>query len=92
NNTIAIITAGPLAKEISEDYEIDARKSASILDIFASSVQGIIPYGGQVLAATSVAGISSVSLIPYSFYPYLLVVCGIVSIIVGNPKRKDKSV
>lgn len=92
NNTIAIITAGPLAKEISEDYEIDARKSASILDIFASSVQGIIPYGGQVLAATSVAGISSVSLIPYSFYPYLLVVCGIVSIIVGYPKSKDKSV
>lgn len=86
NNTIAIITAGPLAKEISEDYDIDSRKSASILDIFASTVQGIIPYGAQVLAATSVAGISTVSLLPYSFYPYLLGICGIVSILIGYPK------
>lgn len=86
NNTIAIITAGPLAKEISKDYDIDSRKSASILDIFASTVQGIIPYGAQVLAATSVAGISTVSLLPYSFYPYLLGICGIVSILIGYPK------
>jgi len=88
NNTISIITTGPLAKEIAEDYQIDRRKSASILDIFASTIQGIIPYGAQVLAATSVAGISTVSLLPYSFYPYLLGICGIVSILIGYPRNK----
>lgn len=87
NNTISIITAGPLAKEIADDYKIDSRKSASILDIFASTVQGLIPYGPQVLAATSIAGISTVSLLPYSFYPYLLGLCGIVSILIGYPRK-----
>jgi len=91
NNTISIITAGPLAKEIADDYQIDRRKSASILDIFASTVQGIIPYGAQVLAATSVAGISTVSLLPYSFYPYLLGICGIASIIIGYPRKKKEA-
>ncbi|RXY86490.1 sodium:proton antiporter, partial [Salmonella sp. 3DZ2-4SM] len=91
NNTISIITAGPLAKEIADDYQIDRRKSASILDIFASTVQGIIPYGAQVLAATSVAGISTVSLLPYSFYPYLLGICGIVSIVIGYPRKKKEA-
>ncbi|MCJ0923289.1 Na+/H+ antiporter NhaC family protein [Mammaliicoccus sciuri] len=91
NNTISIITAGPLAKEIADDYQIDRRKSASILDIFASTVQGIIPYGAQVLAATSVAGISTVSLLPYSFYPYLLGICGIVSIMIGYPRKKKEA-
>lgn len=90
NNTISIITAGPLAKEIADDYEIDLRKSASILDIFASTIQGIIPYGAQVLAATSVAGISTVSLLPYTFYPYLLGICGIVSILIGYPRKKKR--
>ncbi|WP_323704025.1 Na+/H+ antiporter NhaC family protein [Mammaliicoccus sp. Dog046] len=88
NNTISIITTGPLAKEIADDYNIDPRKSASILDIFASTIQGIIPYGAQVLAATSVAGISTMSLLPYTFYPYLLGICGIVSIIIGYPRKK----
>lgn len=80
NNTIAIVAAGPLAKNISEEYGIDKRKSASILDIFSSCWQGIIPYGGQLLTAAGIAGISPVEIIPYLYYPGLMFVCGVISI------------
>ncbi|SCH53906.1 Na+/H+ antiporter NhaC family protein [Romboutsia sp. 1001713B170207_170306_H8] len=80
NNTIAIVAAGPLAKNISEEYGIDKRKSASILDIFSSCWQGIIPYGAQLLTAAGVAGISPVEIIPYLYYPGLMFICGILSI------------
>ncbi len=92
NNTIAIIITGPLAKDISEQYEIDPRKSASILDIFSCSIQGLIPYGGQVLAATAVAGISPLAILPYSFYPVLIGICGIIAILIGYPNfaKKEK--
>lgn len=86
NNTISIIMTGPLAKIIADEYEIDPRKSASILDIFSSAWQGFLPYGGQMLAAAGIAGISPVSLMPYSFYPVLLGVCGIVAILIRYPK------
>ncbi len=89
NNTISIIITGPLAKNIAEEYNIDPRKSASLLDIFASCFQGVIPYGGQLLAASGLAAISPVSIIPYSFYPVLLGVCGIVAILIGYPKFRQ---
>ncbi len=72
NNTIAIMIAGPLAKNIANQYEIEPRKSASVLDLFSCTVQGLIPYGAQLLIAAGVAGISPVSIVPYSFYPMLM--------------------
>jgi Na+/H+ antiporter NhaC len=86
NNTISIIIAGPLAKEIGENYNVDSRKSASILDIFSCSVQGLIPYGAQALLVAETAGISPLSVIPYAFYPILTAVCGIVAIRFALPK------
>ena len=90
NNTISIIITGPLAKSIADEYEIDPRKSASLLDMFASSWQGILPYGGQMLAAAGLAAISPVSIIPYSFYPVLIGICGVVAILIGYPKFRRK--
>jgi len=88
NNTIAILIAGPLAKNIAEQYEIEPRKSASILDIFSCTIQGLLPYGAQFLAAASVAGISPVSMLQYSFYPVLIGICGTIAILIGYPKGK----
>ncbi len=87
NNTIAILIAGPLAKNIADQYEIEPRKSASILDIFSCTVQGLLPYGAQFLVAASVAKISPVSILPYSFYPILIGICGMIAIFIGYPKK-----
>lgn len=86
NNTVAIVMAGPIAKDISAEFGVDPRRSASLLDIFASVMQGIIPYGAQLLyavAGASAAGftLSSVSIIPYLFYPFLMGVCALVFIL-----------
>jgi len=89
NNTIAILIAGPLAKNIADQYGIEPRKSASILDLFSCAIQGLLPYGAQFLAAASVAGISPVSILPFSFYPILIGICGIVAILIGYPKKKE---
>ncbi|NMH67611.1 Na+/H+ antiporter NhaC family protein [Bacillus sp. RO3] len=91
NNTISIIIAGPLAKNIGESYGVDARKSASILDIFSCSIQGLIPYGAQALLVAEVAGISPVSIIPYAFYPILIAVCGLIAIRFALPRFTRKS-
>lgn len=72
NNTIAIVMSGPIAKEIGEDYGISPRRCASILDIFTSATQGIIPYGAQLLLAASLTGLSPTLIIPYLFYPILM--------------------
>ncbi|KRG12368.1 sodium:proton antiporter [Virgibacillus soli] len=86
NNTISIIMTGPLAKDIADEYKIDPRKSASLLDIFASCWQGIVPYGGQMLVASGLAAISPVSIIPYSFYPIALGICGVLAILLNFPR------
>lgn len=86
NNTVAIVIAGPIAKEISDDYGIKPARTASLLDMFASVFQGIIPYGAQLLSAASLTGLSSFDIMPYLFYPYLMAVCGIVSIIISEKK------
>ncbi|MCE4050959.1 Na+/H+ antiporter NhaC family protein [Bacillus sp. Au-Bac7] len=88
NNTIAILITGPLAKNIADQYGIEPRKSASILDLFSCTFQGLLPYGAQILAAASVAGISPVSIMQYSFYPILIGICGIIAILIGYPKKK----
>ena len=89
NNTIAIVLAGPIAKDISKEYEIEPVETASLLDIFSCIFQGIIPYGAQLLIAASLAGIASVDIMPYLWYPYLLLVAVIVSIIIKS-KAKAK--
>ena len=88
-NTIAIVLAGPIAKDISKEYEIEPVETASLLDIFSCIFQGIIPYGAQLLIAASLAGIASVDIMPYLWYPYLLLVAVIVSIIIKS-KAKAK--
>ena len=77
NNTIAIVLSGPIAKEVSNEYNIDPKRTASLLDIFASVMQGILPYGAQLMYAVggaAAAGItlSTISIIPYLFYPFLM--------------------
>lgn len=89
NNTISIIMTGPLAKDIADEYKIDPRKSASLLDIFAGCWQGIVPYGGQMLVVSGLAAISPVSIIPFSFYPMALGVCGILAILFNFPKHRQ---
>ncbi len=80
NNTVAIVIAGPIAKEISEEFDVDAKRSASLLDIFASVGQGIIPYGAQLLSAASLTGLTPFQIIPYLYYPILMAVSAIVFI------------
>ncbi|WP_058308580.1 Na+/H+ antiporter NhaC family protein [Gracilibacillus massiliensis] len=89
NNTISIIMTGPLAKNIANEYHVDPRKSASILDIFAAAWQGIVPYGGQMLAVAGLASISPLTIMPYSFYPVLLGICGVIAILIGFPRFKS---
>ncbi len=72
NNTIALIMAGPIAKEIAQKYNIAPNRAASLLDIFSCFVQGIIPYGAQLLMAASLSGVSPLHIMKYLYYPYLL--------------------
>lgn len=93
NNTIAIVMAGPIAKDIANKYEVDPRKSASLLDTFSCFFQGIIPYGAQILTAVGVAGAAKISpfeIMQYLYYPYLMGVCALLAIVFGIPKVKEK--
>ncbi|MCI8608446.1 MAG: Na+/H+ antiporter NhaC family protein [Firmicutes bacterium] len=87
NNTIAIVMSGQIAKEISQEYDIDPRRTASLLDIFASVVQGIIPYGAQLLYAAAAASITTYEIIPYLFYPFLMAVSAMVFIFLIPEKK-----
>lgn len=88
NNTVAIVVAGPIARQVSEEYGIDPRKTASLLDTCSCVFQGVIPYGAQLLVAASLAGISSVSIIRWLFYQAILLICVVVSIVLeGRGKR-----
>ncbi|EOU2126719.1 Na+/H+ antiporter NhaC family protein [Clostridium perfringens] len=72
NNTIAIVTVGPLAKDISDEYNLDSKRIAGILDMFSCAVQGIIPYGAQLMSAAALTGLSSFEIMKFLFYPYLM--------------------
>lgn len=92
NNTVAIVMANPIAKEMSEEYDISSRNAASILDTFSCIFQGVIPYGAQMLVAVSAAAelgcnISAFDIMPNLFYPYILLICSLVFIFV-IPERK----
>ena len=81
NNTVAIVMAGPIAKEISEEFGVSAKRSASLLDIFASVGQGMIPYGAQLLTAAGLSALSPVQIMPYLFYPILMGVSAVLFIV-----------
>ncbi|MGN1228476.1 MAG: Na+/H+ antiporter NhaC family protein [Prevotella sp.] len=87
NNTVAIITTGGIAKQIGDRFGIDNRKCASILDTMSCCVQGVIPYGAQMLMAAGLAAVNPVSIIPYLYYPYLLGFVTIGAIIMRYPRR-----
>ena len=88
NNTVAIVMAAPIAKTISEEYGITNTKTASLLDIFGSVVQGIIPYGAQMVTAVSLTHVSAGEIIPYVFYPYLLAISSILFILIPSLIKK----
>lgn len=88
NNTIAIIISGPVVKKIARQYHLEPRKSASLIDLFSCAVQGVLPYGAQLLVAASIAGISLLLILPYAFYPFLVGVCGLIAIFIDYPKAK----
>ena len=87
NNTVAIITTGGIAKQIGDRFGIDNRKCASILDTMSCCVQGVIPYGAQLLMAAGLASVNPVGIMPYLYYPYLLGLVTIVSVILRYPRR-----
>ena len=92
NNTVAIVIAAPLARDISREYGVEPRVTASLLDTCSCIAQGIIPYGAQLLIAANIAGIVSVSLIPFLIYPFILAGFVILSIVlpVSRKKRRKK--
>lgn len=87
NNTIAIVMSGPVAKEIGDEFGVESKRVASILDIFASVGQGLIPYGAQLLTAAALTGITPISIMPYLYYPILMLVC--VLLFIAFRPQKD---
>lgn len=87
NNTIAIVTVGPIAHKISERFGIDPRRSASLLDIFSCVVQGIIPYGAQMLMAAGLASVSPLEIVRYLYYPYALGAVALLAIVFRYPRK-----
>ena len=84
NNTVAIVMSGPIAKEISDEFGVDPKRSASLLDMFTSVGQGLIPYGAQLLSAATLTGLTPFDMIPYLVYPVLMAVCGIAAIAISK--------
>ena len=87
NNTVAIITTGPIAKQIGDKYGVDNRKCASILDTFSCAIQGILPYGAQVLMAAGLATLNPIEIVPYLYYPMAIAIAAFLSILLRYPKR-----
>ena len=87
NNTVAILSVGKLANHIAERYGVDKRKSASVLDTVSCCVQGILPYGAQLLMAAGLSGLSPVGIVPYLYYPMLVGLCTMASIAFRYPRR-----
>ena len=87
NNTVAIVMAGPIAKEISEEFGVDAKRSASLLDIFTSVGQGLIPYGAQLLSAATLTALTPFDILPYCYYPILMAVSAIAFILLKKEKK-----
>ena len=87
NNTIALITVGPVARDIADRYGVDRRMSASLLDTFSCFAQGLIPYGAQLLMAAGLAAISPFDIIGYLYYPILLGIIAVLGILFNFPRK-----
>ena len=87
NNTVAILTVGNISKQIGDRFGVDNRRCASILDTFSCTVQGMLPYGAQLLIASGLAALSPVSIIPYLYYPLVLGVVSMIAILLRYPRR-----
>ena len=87
NNTVAILTVGDISKRIGDRYGVDNKKCASILDTFSCTIQGLIPYGAQLLIAAGLASLNPVSILPYLYYPVVLGIVALLSIILRYPRR-----
>jgi len=90
NNTIAILSVGPLARHLAERYDIPPRRAASILDTFSCLAQGIIPYGAQMLIASGLAAVNPLDIIPHLYYPYVLGVVATIYIGLSPTLSKRK--
>ncbi|MCU4581686.1 Na+/H+ antiporter NhaC family protein [Acinetobacter gyllenbergii] len=90
NNTVAIILSGDMAREVAREYGVDPKRSAALLDIFSCVVQGIIPYGAQLLLACSIAKLSPVELIGNIYYCWILTVCAVLAIVFNYPRLKNQ--
>lgn len=80
NNTVAIVTVGPIAKDISNEFDLEPKRVAGIMDMFACVFQGVIPYGAQLISAAGLAALSPFAIMKFLFYPYLMGICAIISI------------
>ena len=87
NNTVAILTVGSISKQIGDRYGVDNKKCASILDTFSCTIQGLIPYGAQMLIAAGLASINPIAILPYLYYPLVLGIVALLSIFLRYPKR-----
>ncbi|MGI6223675.1 MAG: Na+/H+ antiporter NhaC family protein [Prevotella sp.] len=87
NNTVAILTVGNIAKKIGDRFGVDRRKAASILDTFSCTIQGLIPYGVQLLLAAGLAGVSPMQILPYLYYPMAIGICSLLAIALRYPRR-----
>ena len=87
NNTVAIVMVGPIAKEISEEFGVDPKRSASLLDIFTSMGQGLIPYGAQLLSAATLTALTPFDILPYCYYPILMAVSALAFILLKKEKK-----
>ena len=85
NNTVAIIMSGPIAKEMSDEFNVKNTRTASLLDIFASVGQGVIPYGAQLLSAASLTGLTPLDIMPFLYYPLFMAISACLFIVL----RKD---
>ena len=87
NNTIAIVSTGSIAKDISDEFELEPKRVAGILDMFSCVFQGIIPHGAQLISAAGIALVSPFEIMKFLFYPYLMGICALISIFYYNRKR-----
>ena len=87
NNTVAILTVGRISKEVGDRYGVNNKKCASILDTFSCTIQGLIPYGAQMLIAAGLASLNPISILPYLYYPFALGIFALLSILFRYPKR-----
>lgn len=90
NNTVAIVMSGPIAKEIGDEFHVESKRIASILDIFASVGQGLLPYGAQLLTAAAIVKLTPLDIMPTLFYPILMGVSAIIFIIFRPQKEIKK--